>query len=266
MAQSVGQQKKRAQKCMDEPNMFSGLVFCADCNKPMSLGRAHTMDDAKNNFNCSTYRKRGKEECTAHYLRETQLIKMVLDDLRRVTYFARQEEKLFAERINQKNSIETRNELTRIEKEIEASTRRNLQLTSLFKRLYEDNVIGRLTNETFDTLSAECTSQQTDLRENIPKLEERMEIPKNSLSSVEQFIERSKKYTDITKLTCEILQTFIDKIVVGEKAVKYSRNVEQSIWIYYRDIGLLDGATKENDISSLAYDFEMNKNGELIAL
>ena len=266
MAQRVRQQKKRPRKHMETPNMFSGLAFCADCGKAMVLSRANTMDDSKNNFCCSMYKKRGKEECTAHYLRESQLVKMILDDLKRVTHFARQDEKLFAECINHKNSTETRKELIKIEKEIEASKRRDLELTALFKRLYEDNVIGRLTNETFDILSSEYTAEQAILREKFPELEERMEQLKNSLSSVEQFIERAKKYTDISELTSEILRTFIDKILVGEKAVKYSRNAEQSVWIYYRDIGLLDGATKENDIVPLAYDFEIDKNGELIAV
>ena len=34
---------KRRRTNMDEQNMFSGLVYCADCGKPMVLHRAHTM-------------------------------------------------------------------------------------------------------------------------------------------------------------------------------------------------------------------------------
>jgi hypothetical protein len=57
---------------------------------------------------------------------------------------------------------------------------------------------------------------------------------------VAQFIDKAKRYSDITELTPEILHLFIEKIVVGEKSQKYSRTAEQDIWIYYRDIGLLD--------------------------
>lgn len=91
IAHEVCQHKKRSQKDMETPNSYSGLVFCADCGKPLVLHRAHTMAERKNNFKCSTYKKFGKEECTSHYLKQSQLEKVILDDLKRVTHFARQE-------------------------------------------------------------------------------------------------------------------------------------------------------------------------------
>lgn len=45
---------------MDEPNIFSGLVFCADCGKPLVLHRASTMKKVEYNFKCYTYGKKGK--------------------------------------------------------------------------------------------------------------------------------------------------------------------------------------------------------------
>lgn len=45
---------------MDEPNIFSGLVFCADCGKPLVLHRASTMKRTEYNFKCYTYGKRAR--------------------------------------------------------------------------------------------------------------------------------------------------------------------------------------------------------------
>jgi len=240
IVQDIRKHKKRPPKKMDTPNLFSGLVFCADCGGTLVLHRAHTMKETQNNFICSTYKKRGKEECSAHYIRETQLRAIVLDDLKRVTHYARQKEKLFAEHITRKNSAETRKEIARIQREIDAAKRRDGELTLLFKRLYEDNVLGRIPNEHFRLLSSEYTTEQAKLREKLPKLEERLEKLRNALTNVAQFIDKAKRYSDITELTPEILHLFIEKIVVGEKSQKYSRTAEQDIWIYYRDIGLLD--------------------------
>ncbi|NLO21928.1 MAG: recombinase family protein [Syntrophomonadaceae bacterium] len=240
IVQDIRKHKKRPPKQMNTPNLFSGLVFCADCNGTLVLHRAHTMKETQNNFMCSTYKKRGKEECSAHYIRETQLKAIILDDLKRVTHYARQKEKLFAEHITRKNSAETRLEITRIQREIDAAKRRDSELTALFKRLYEDNVLGRIPNEHFRLLSAEYTTEQAELRNKLPKLEERLEQLRNSLTNVAQFIDKAKRYSHITELTPEILRLFIEKIVVGEKAQKYSRTAEQDIWIYYRDIGLMD--------------------------
>jgi site-specific DNA recombinase len=40
IVQDVLRHKKHTFKYMDEPNMFSGLVFCADCGKTQVLYRA----------------------------------------------------------------------------------------------------------------------------------------------------------------------------------------------------------------------------------
>ena len=251
IAHEMRQGKKRSRKNMDEPNRYAGLIFCADCGKPLILHRAHTMDASKNNFACSTYKQFGKEECTNHYIRESQLSAVILDDLKRVTHFARQEEALFAQHINQKNTVETRKEITRLQKELDTMKKRDLELTALFKRLYEDNVLGRIPNEHYRTLSEEYTSEQKALRISIPQGEERMEKLKNSLTNVDRFIEKAKKYTDLTELTPEILHMFIEKVVVGEKAEKYSRTAPQHIWIYYRDIGMLNDVNAEFDITPI---------------
>lgn len=89
---------------MDEPNMFSGLAFCAGCGKPIVLYRASTIKEPQYCFKCYTYGKRGKTECSLHHIREQNLIQVVLDALRRVAHFARLKERQFAAYINQKNA------------------------------------------------------------------------------------------------------------------------------------------------------------------
>nr|WP_294857337.1 recombinase zinc beta ribbon domain-containing protein [uncultured Oscillibacter sp.] len=114
---------KRRRANMAEQNIFSGFVYCKDCGGTMVLHRAHTMDAIKNNFMCSTYKKKGKENCSAHYIRESQLATILIDDLRRVPRFARQNELLFAKHITQKNGAEIRREIARVEREIEKAKR-----------------------------------------------------------------------------------------------------------------------------------------------
>lgn len=240
LVQELRQRKKRTPKQMDEPNLFSGLVFCTDCGKPLVLHRAHTMDAVKNNFMCYTYKKRGKEVCSSHYIRERDLSQIILDDLRRVTHFARQKEALFAEYINRKNSVELRKEMNSLQKELDTARRRDTELTALFKRLYEDNVLGRVTNEQFRMLSADYNEEQKILRDAIPVKEAKLQKLTDSASNVDAFIEKAKRYTEIRELTPEILRLFIARIEVGEKSTKYSRTAEQAIRIVYRDVGIMD--------------------------
>ena len=160
----------------------------------MVLHRATTMKKLEYNFKCYTYGKKGKTACTAHHIRECELAQIVLDDLRRVTHFARMKERQFAAHINQKNSTELRREMNRVLRELDAMKKRSAELSKLFKRLYEDNVLGRVTDE------------QRMLEEQIPQKEQRLAQLQAREANVDAFIEKAKQYTAIDTLTPELLR------------------------------------------------------------
>ena len=247
IVQEVRQHKKRAAKHMDEPNIFSGLVFCADCGKPLVLHRASTMKKVEYNFKCYTYGKKGKTVCTPHHIREFELKAVVLEDLRRVTHFARMKEKQFAAYISSKNTLELRREMNTIQKDLDTMRRRREELSKLFKRLYEDNVLGRVTDEQYRMLAGDYTVEQKALEEQIPEKEARLEKLKAASANVNTFVEKAKQYTAIDELTPELLRLFIQRIEVGERTEKYSRSSHQSIRIVYRDIGTVDSAMEQGE-------------------
>ena len=187
------------------------------------------------NFKCYTYGKKGKTVCTPHHIREFELKAVVLEDLRRVTHFARMKEKQFAAYISSKNTLELRREMNMIQKDLDTMRRRREELSKLFKRLYEDNVLGRVTNE------------QKELAAAIPEKKERLERLKSSMANVDAFIEKARRYTEIDELTPELLRLFIQRIEIGEQTKKYSRSAGQSVRIVYRDIGALDTPMWEGD-------------------
>lgn len=127
-----------------------------------------------------------------------------------------------------------------MQKELDTMRRRNTELTALFKRLYEDNVLGRITSEQFRILSGDYNAEQKELNIVIPAKEARLEKLKASTANVEAFIEKAKRYTDISELTPEILRLFIERIEIGERSERYSRTAEQDIRIVYRDVGVMD--------------------------
>ena len=247
IVQEVRQHKKRVPKHMDEPNIFSGLVFCADCGKPLVLHRASTMKKAEYNFKCYTYGKKGKTVCTPHHIREFELKAVVLEDLRRVTHFARMKEKQFAAYISSKNTLELRREMNTIQKDLDTMRRRREELSKLFKRLYEDNVLGRVTDEQYRMLAGDYTVEQKALEEQIPEKEARLEKLKAASANVNTFVEKAKQYTAIDELTPELLRLFIQRIEVGERSQKYSRSAGQSVRIVYRDIGRVDSPMQEGE-------------------
>ena len=172
---------------------------------------------------------------------------VVLDDLRRVTHFARMKERQFASYINTKNSAELRQEINALQRELDTMQRRSDELTALFKRLYEDNVLGRITNEQFRRLSAGYNAEQKTLEEAIPVKQERLAKLKVSAANVEAFLEKAKRFRSIDELTPELLRLFIQRIEIGERAKKDSHSAAQDIRIVYRDIGVVDSNMEKGE-------------------
>lgn len=172
---------------------------------------------------------------------------IVLDDLRRVTHFARMKERQFAEYINRKNSAELGREITRLQKELDRMKKRSGELSKLFQRIYEDNVLGIITSEQFRMLSKSYSVEQKALEELIPQKEEQLEKLKASVANVENFIEKAKCYTAIKELTPELLRLFIQRIEIGERSKKHAKTASQAIRIVYRDIGAVDSMMLEGE-------------------
>ena len=97
---------------MQEIPKYSGLLFCADCGSKLYFARGKTISPEQYNFFCSKYRKHvGEDTCTMHQIREVVLDEIVLEELRRTTYYARAHTAEFVEFINQKSSAENRKDL-----------------------------------------------------------------------------------------------------------------------------------------------------------
>ena len=244
IVQRVRQHRRRPTK-MEELNKYSGLVVCADCGSTMVLHRAHTMSASYNHFTCRTYKKEGTEVCTAHYIRECILDEVVLEDIRRVTARAREHPQEFAAYISGKQSAELQREIRRREKELTALNQRARELDAIFKRLYEDSVLGRITAEQFQTLSGSYTEEMAALKEKIPEQDAAIRRLREQVCGADHFIALAKKYTDIRNLTPELLRLFIRKIVVHEKDVKWSKHSRQTVEIHYNDIGCVDTQADE---------------------
>ena len=243
MVQRVRKNKRRLTK-MEEQNKYSGLVFCADCGSNMVLHRAHTMSASYNHFTCRTYKKDG-EACTGHYIRECVLDEIVLEDLRRVTSAAREHPEKFAAYIGSKQSAELQREIRRQEKELAAMRKRKAELDAIFKKLYEDSVLGRITTEQFQMLSGSYTEEQNLITVGIPQKENEIQRLRETVSGTDSFLDKAKRYTDITELTPELLRLFIEKIVVHEKEVKWSKHAPQTVEIHYNGIGYVGSGQQD---------------------
>ena len=239
-------QGKRRRNSMGEVNKYSGLLYCADCGSKLYFVRGRTMKPDAFNFICSRYRKHmGEKQCTPHSIREVALNEIILEEIRRVTSEARKHTAEFVRFISQKSSSENRKELNAKLSEQGKLTKRNEELNLLFKRLYEDNVLGKVTNEQFRMLSDGYNAEQKTTVERLEQLKVEIERLKSTAINVERFVSLARKYTDIRELTPEILRTFISKIVIHERPSRKKNEGEQRIDIYFTHIGSMPDSESE---------------------
>ncbi len=239
-------QGKRRRNSMGEVNKYSGLLYCADCGSKLYFVRGRTMKPDAFNFICSRYRKHmGEKQCTPHSIREIALDEIILEEIRRVTSEARMHTAEFVRFISQKSSSENRKELNAKLSEQGKLTKRNEELNLLFKRLYEDNVLGKVTNEQFRMLSDGYNAEQKTTVERLEQLKVEIEQLKSTAVNVERFVSLARRYTDIRELTPEILRTFISKIVIHERPSRKKNEGEQRIDIYFTHIGSMPDSDAE---------------------
>ena len=223
---------------MGEINKYSGLIYCADCGKKHYFVRGKTLKRENYSFICGNYRKHvGEEKCTPHSIREVALDEIVFEEINKALYYARNNTKEFTDYISKKTSSQYRRELNARTAELSKAEKRIVELKSLFKRLYEDNVLGRISDEQYRMLSVDYNDEQKELEASIPELQKEIDTLKNECTNVQKFLDVVKKYVCVQELTPEVLRTFISKIVVHEREKKHSQTSPQQIDIYFRYIG-----------------------------
>jgi len=233
---------KRRPKKMDGLDKYSGLLFCEDCRSKMYFVRGRTIKPEAFCFVCSKYHKHNTmDKCTPHTIRVGVLDEIVLAELNRAIRYARTNKEQFVEVAMQKSTAQARKELAALQGEYNTLMNRKNVLSTLFKRLYEDNVIGRINDEQFRILSSDYNEEQAEIKDKLPVLERQMEALKDQTNGAEHFVTIAKKYTHITELTPEILNTMIEKIIIGERESKHAKKaVKQKIRILFKGFGELD--------------------------
>lgn len=225
-------------------SIFSGLVFCEDCGQKMyyQSGKKDRRDPP--HFMCSSYSK-NPDTCTSHYIGEKTLTNLVLESMRRVFLNIQAFEKEFVRKQVESYDSDKKKELTAKRRELEKAKKRIAEIDKLIQRIYEDNVIGKLSDERFATLSNTYETEQKELKEKLPEMESYLEAETDKTVNLQKFVQKVKAITEPTELTGKLVHEFIDKIVVS--AARYLDGKRyQIIDIYYNGVGIIKPLNPED--------------------
>ena len=241
-AQELCKHKRRLTKS-GNAGLFSGLVYCPDCHSKLHFRTCSSYDGTQDNYVCAQY-KNSMGLCTAHYIREVTLKDMVLEHIRRVLRYIQQFESAFVREKYEQSFEDRRRELAEMKRHIIKANRRIEELDVLFKRLYEDSVIGKLSDERFQTMSGDYDAEQRRLKADVARMEADVAKGEEVTADFQAFLANIRKYTDIAELTPTVLNEFIRRIEVHAPE-KVNGKRTQQIDIFYNAVGVIDIPTEE---------------------
>ena len=229
---------KRRPTRMGEMPMFSGLLYCADCGSKLTFHRKADEPAEKHNYVCGNYRG-NTSNCTMHYIRNVVVERIVLENLKEVIHYVSNYEDEFVRMIMDADVRQKNRELAQKKKKLAEIQKRIGELDTIFQRIYEDNIVGKLSDERFMKMSKGYEDEQHTLQAEADKIQNELQQEEKKSVDVKRFLAIVKKYTDLTELTPEILREFIDKIIVHAPDKSSGRRL-QEIEIIYNHIGEFD--------------------------
>ena len=229
---------KRRPTRMGEMPMFSGLLYCADCGRKLSFHRKADEPAEKHHYLCENYRS-NTANCTMHYIRNVVVERIVLENLKEVIQYVSNYEDEFVRMIMDSDMRQRNRELSQKKKRLAEIQKRIGELDTIFQRIYEDNIIGKLSDERFMKMSKGYEDEQHTLQTEANEIQSELQQEEKKSVDVKRFLAIVKKYTDLTELTPEILREFIDKIIVHAPDKSSGRRL-QEIEIIYNHIGEFD--------------------------
>ena len=229
---------RRRQTPMGEMPALSGMVYCADCGHKLYQVRGRCLPQSEYMV-CATYRKKGKSVCPSHQIRNSVIEQLLLEDLQRVTAYARNHEDEFLRLVTRNSEKALDRELRDCRKEYEQAKARIAKLDTLIQRIYEDNVEGKISDDRFAKLSANYETEQAQLQSRMEELQRFLDDAKEKSLNADHFLALVRKYTDIRELDAEIIREFVERINVFQ-AEKVDGHRQQRIQIIYNCIGAVD--------------------------
>ncbi len=229
---------KRRPTRTGKTNMFSGIVRCADCGEKLYYCTSKNFEARQDHFVCSTSQRKGIEVCSKHFIRAVVLEQGVLAHLRLVISCVANHEERFRAAMGAKQKAEAKRELAAKRRQLTQTERRIEELDRLFKRIYEDNANGKLSDSRFQMLSDDYEQEQDELREKLLQLNEEITQQEEQAENIDRFIGKVRKYLDLDELTPAVLNDMV-KAVYVHAPDKSSGHREQQIDISYDLVGIL---------------------------
>ena len=217
---------------------LTGLLYCADCGGKMYV---HRTNNGKriSQYTCSQYTKVpcGTLCKTQHRINEDVVLSLVSEMLKAIAEYAKHDRAEFVRVVQEAQSSQQTAEVRKQRTRLATAKQRVSELEVLLCKIYEDNILGKLSDSRYATLDAQYEKEQSELTAEISVLEKAIKSYEKHEKDADRFIALIDKYENFDKLTIAMLNEFIEKILVHERDRKGSIQTTQEVEIYFNFVG-----------------------------
>ena len=221
-----------------EAHPLTGLMYCADCGGKMYVHRTYNGKRVPQ-YTCGQYGKYpiGSLCPTQHRIKAEAVLTLIADMLRAIAEYSRNDRVEFIRTVQETQVAQQTADISKKRKRLAAAQKRAGELEKLICKIYEDNALGKLPDARYEALDAQYAKEQDALNAEIVELEKAVTGYEQSRKSAEKFIALIDKYENFDTLTNTMLNEFVEKILVHERARKGSQDTTQEVEIYFNFVG-----------------------------
>lgn len=236
--QRIRAKVKRYPNGWGEAHPLTGLMYCADCGGKMYVHRTYNGKHLPT-YTCSQYTKIpcGTLCPTQHRIRADVVLTLVADMLRAIAEYSKNDRAEFVRAVQDAQNEQQTADVSKKRKRLATAQRRVAELEKLTCKIYEDNVLGKLPDARYATLDAQYAKEQEALAAEIAELEKAIKGYEDSRKSAERFIALIDKYESFETITTTMLNEFVEKVLVHERARKGSQDTTQEVEIFFNFVG-----------------------------
>lgn len=229
---------KRRPARTGKTSMFSGIARCADCGEKLYYCTSKSFESRQDYFVCSTSRRKGKEFCATHFIRAVVLEERVLQEIKLTAEYICANEESFRASMGAMQKAEARRKLSANQQRASQAAARIEELNRLFKRVYEDNVNGKLSDSRYQLLSDSYESEQVKLEQELKQIQQEISQQTQDCENIDAFIEKIKKCKGQQKLNAATLNKLVESVYIHAPDKSSGRRT-QAIHIRFEHVGIL---------------------------
>lgn len=230
-------EKRHKSVSLEPMGVLNGILKCADCGKTMTRSTKKN-GKAREFYCCRTYRNNGRDYCTHHFLPSKEAQETILRDIREKAKMALSDNGRLLKELTAMAADEMNAGRKELMKTVSRSQSRLAEIDTVLASMYEDKALGKIPARQYEAMAEKYSRESEQLQQEIDRIESRFREAEEKEINTELFIGIIRNYSNIRKLTPQILSDLIDKIVVGERQM-VDGVWEQQFDIYYRFVGLI---------------------------